>query len=116
MLFVLVVLFSTLLLAEFLAAAIQLLGSRSINRFTGLTGLGRRVGYAFGVLDLVGSGTLVAGFSIPLFTYIGAGIFAAVCAFVLIRQVQRKQRGKALFPYTLFLSWAVLLIVFRVMS
>jgi hypothetical protein len=115
-LLVLVVVFSTLLLAEFLAAAIHLLVARSVNRFTGLTGLGRRAGYAFGVIDLIGSGTVIAGFSMPLFSYVGAGIFAAVCIFVLTRQVQRGQRGQALLPYSLFLSWAVLLLAFRLLS
>jgi hypothetical protein len=116
MLFVLVVLFSTLLLAEFLAAAIHLLAARSVNRFTGLTGLGLRVGYLFGVIDLVGSGTVILGFSIGAFSYVGAAIFAAVCLFVLGRQVQRGQRGRALAPYSVYLSWAVLLVAFRVLA
>jgi hypothetical protein len=116
MLFVLVVLFSTLLLAEFLAAATHLLVARSVNRFTGLTGLGRRAAYVFGAIDVVGSATVILGFSVAAFSYVGAGIFAAVCLFVLGRQVRRGQRGRALAPYSVYLSWAVLLVAFRVLA
>ena len=116
MIFLLVLVFSTLLLAEFLAAAVHLLAARSVNRFTGLTGLGRRAGYVVGVVDLVGSVTVIAGFSVPLFSYVGAAIFAAVCLFVLARQLQRGQRRLALVPYSSFLSWAVLLVAFRLLA
>lgn len=106
---------SALLLLEFgMAVAGFLLGL--LDRFTALTGYGRRAGAVVAVVDAVGVAAVAAGFAVRPLSILGAVLLGGVCGFVLVRQVQRGQRGRDLFAYSLFLSWAVLLLVARIVG
>ncbi|WP_306192812.1 MULTISPECIES: hypothetical protein [unclassified Streptomyces] len=69
-----------------------------------------------GLLDLIGVIGVVVGFWKPE-AAVAAGVwFAALCGWILYRQVTHGDRGSALLPYTLFAGSAVLVIVGRLAS
>ena len=88
-----------------------------IERLDSLTRLGLRQGRstwvvpALGVLHTAATAALIAGIWHPAYGVAGAAAEAAVFGWVLVRQLLAGDRGRALFAYALFLSWALAVLV-----
>jgi hypothetical protein len=110
---------TVLLLLEVVPSALAGLSRfpAGVERLDGLTRLGLRQGRRqwvvpfLGVLHTAASAALIAGIWRPTYGLAGAATEAAVFGWVLIRQLLAGDRGRALFAYTLFLSWALAVLV-----
>ncbi|MFI0241451.1 DoxX family protein [Streptomyces sp. NPDC016845] len=66
-----------------------------------------------GLLDLIGVAGAIVGFWKPQ-AAVAAGVwFAALCGWILFRQLTHGDRGSALLPYTLFACSALLMLIGR---
>lgn len=117
---VLVIGASAVLVVEFLltAAAGLFVYRPGIERFAYLTGFtpSPLVYRALGLLALIGIAGIIAGAWQPVPAVVAAAYFTVLAAFTLVRQVQRGQRGRELFAYTLFLVSALIVLAIRASS
>jgi hypothetical protein len=117
--FALTVVVTVLLLAEAVPSAIAgLMRARAgLTRLDSLTRLGllegRRLWVAslLGVLHTAGSALVLAGLAHPVAGVIGAALEAAIFAWVLSRQLQAGDRGRALAAYLLFTAMALAVLI-----
>lgn len=106
---------TALLLLESLPSALAgLTGfAPGVERLDGLTRLGLREGRRrwvvrfLGVVHSLACAALIAGIWSPAYGLAGAAVEAVVFGWVLVRQLRHGDRGRALFAYTLFLSWSL---------
>lgn len=88
-----------------------------VERMDGLTRLGLREGRhgwvmpALGTAHTLATAALIAGIWSPGYGVAGAGIETAVFGWVLVRQLRHGDRARALFAYTLFMSWSLAVLV-----
>jgi hypothetical protein len=117
---VLLIAASAVLVVEFLLTAVAglLVYRPGIERFAHLTGLtpSPPVYRVMGLLALLGVAGIIAGARWPVLAVVAATYFALLAAFTLLRQVQRGQRGRDLFAYTLFLVSALIVVAIRASS
>jgi hypothetical protein len=117
---VLLIAASVVLVVEFLMTAFAGLTvyRPGIDRFSQLTGLvpSPPVYRVMGALALAGVVGIIGGFWRPAPALVAAAYFALLAAFTLARQLQRGQRGQALFAYGLFLLCAVIVLAIRASS
>jgi hypothetical protein len=117
--FVLALVLTILLLLETLpsAGAGLLRSSAGMRRLDGLTRLGlldgrnRWVVPALGAVHLGGSAAVIAGLWVPVAGVAGAAVEAGVFGWVLSRQLQAGDRGRALGAYALFATMAIAVLV-----
>lgn len=106
---------SVVLVAEFSLTAFAGLAvyGPGLERFTRLTGMtpSPLVYRVLGLLALLGVVGVIAGIWSPPAAVAAAAYFVLLTAFTLVRQVQRGQRGRQLFAYSLFLASAVVVLV-----
>ncbi|MFF3838306.1 hypothetical protein [Streptomyces sp. NPDC001930] len=69
-----------------------------------------------GLFDTIGVIGVVVGFWKPMAGVLAGSGFAALCGWILSRQISHGDRGSALVPYALFGSAAVALVVSRLMA
>ncbi|MFI0719207.1 hypothetical protein [Streptomyces sp. NPDC021224] len=113
--FVLSAALTVLLLLEVVPSALAALTrfGPGVERLDDLTRLGLRQGRrrwvptAAGVLHTAATAALVAGVWHPVYGVAGAGAEALFFGWVLLRQVRAGDRGRELFAYGLFTSWAL---------
>jgi hypothetical protein len=108
---------SAVLVVEFsLTAVAGMFQLRSgMERFVQLTGITPQpqAYRVLGVLALAAVIGIVAGIRWPGAALAGATYCALLAIFTLLRQVTRGQRGSALYPYSLYLVCALIVIVVR---
>ena len=117
--FLLAVVVTVVLLLETVpsAGAGLLRAEVGVRRLDGLTRLGlldgrnRWVVPVLGVVHLAGSAAMVAGLWAPAAGVAGAVVEAGAFGWVLSRQVQAGDRGRALLAYALFAALAVAVLV-----
>jgi hypothetical protein len=84
-----------------------------VERLDGLTRLGLREGRlpwlvpAVGALHAAATALLVTGVWHPVYAVAGAGAETVFFCWVLARQLRAGDRGRELFAYGLFASWAL---------
>src|SRR5258707_1134522 len=114
MILILLIAASAVLVVEFsmTAAAGMIVFRPGVERFADLTGFIPRplVYRILGILALFGVAGIISGAWWPVPAVAAAVYFALLSGFTLVRQVQRGQRGRALFAYTLFLVSALIVI------
>jgi hypothetical protein len=106
---------TVLLLAEVVPSALAALTrfGPGVERLDGLTRLGLREGRRpwlvplVGVLHTVAAAALIGGIPAPAWGVAGAAVEALFFGWVLARQLRAGDRGRALFAYGLFMSWAL---------
>lgn len=116
--FVLALVLTILLLLETLpsAGAGLLRAEAGMRRLDSLTRLGlpernRWIVPALGAVHLAGSAAVIAGLWAPVAGVAGAGVEAGVFGWVLSRQLQAGDRGRALGAYQLFAAMAIAVLV-----
>ena len=117
--FVLSLVLTVLLLLETLPSAIaDLTRSRAgLTRLDQLTRLGllegRNLAVAtlLGAVHAVGSAAVIAGLWLPAVGVAGAALETVTFGWVLSRQLQHGDRGRALFAYTLFAAMALAVLI-----
>jgi hypothetical protein len=113
--FVLSAVLTVLLLLEVVPSALAALTrfGPGVERLDGLTRLGLREGRrlwvltAAGVLHTAATAAVVAGIWRPALGVAGGAAETAFFCWVLARQLRAGDRGRELFAYTLFASWAL---------
>lgn len=114
---VLLVVASAVLVVEFLmtAAAGLVLLPQGVERFAHLTGVtpGPVAYRVMGGFALAGVAGVVAGTWMPALAVPAAAYFALLSGFTLVRQLQRGQRGRDVFAYSLFLASALVVLAVR---
>lgn len=110
---------TTLLLLEVVPSALAALTrfGPGVERLDGLTRLGLREGRrpwlvtAVGVLHTAATVAVLVGIWRPGYGVAGGAAETAFFCWVLFRQVRAGDRGRDLFAYTLFASWALAVLV-----
>ncbi|MEV7393246.1 MULTISPECIES: hypothetical protein [unclassified Streptomyces] len=110
---------TSLLLLEVVPSALAALTrfGPGVERLDKLTRLGLREGKvawlvpAAGVLHTLATVALLVGIWHPAWGLVGAAAEAVFFGWVLARQLRFDDRGKALFAYSLFASWSVLVLL-----
>jgi hypothetical protein len=69
-----------------------------------------------GVLHLVGGAAITVGIWFPAAGVAGGALEAGIFGWVLTRQLQHGDRGRALGPYTLFTALALVVLVVDLLS
>jgi hypothetical protein len=112
--FVLAVVLTVLLLLEVVPSALAALTrfGPGVERLDGLTRLGLREGRnlwvlpAAGLLHAAATAAVLAGTGWPAYGIAGGAAETLFFGWVLLRQLRHGDRGRELFAYSLFTSWA----------
>ncbi|WP_333768636.1 hypothetical protein [Streptomyces sp. IBSBF 2435] len=110
---------AVLLLLEVVPSALAALTrfGPGVERLDGLTRLGLRQGRnswlvpAAGVLHTAATAAVIAGIWRPAWGVAGGAAETAFFCWVLLRQLRAGDRGRPLFAYALFASWALAVLV-----
>lgn len=117
--FVLAVALTVLLLLEVVPSALAALTrfGPGVERLDGLTRLGLREGRnqwvvpAVGVMHGAATAAVIAGTGRPAYGVAGGAAETVFFCWVLLRQLRHGDRGRELFAYCLFSSWAAAVLV-----